>query len=119
MREARVLSRIEDPKVPPDWKDDRIARSPSAKVHAVGHDPAGRLRYRYHDNHRERKEREKFEPVPGPADRLPEVRRFTSYHLGRKRPGREKVFAHLAQNGPNEVFTHGQRSDSMLTLAKE
>jgi DNA topoisomerase I len=119
VREGRVLSRIEDPKVPPAWKDDRIARSPSAKVHAVGHDPAGRLRYRYHDNHRERKEREKFEPVPGPADRLPEVRRFTSYHLGRKRLGREKVFAHLAQNGPNEVHTHGQRSDSMLTLAKE
>jgi hypothetical protein len=88
-------------------------------VHAAGHDPAGRLRYRHHDNHRERKEREKFEPVPGPADRLPEVRRFTSNHPGRKRLEREKVFARFAQNGPNEVFTHGQSSVSMSTLAKE
>jgi DNA topoisomerase-1 len=118
VREGRVLSRIEDPKVPPDWKDDRIARSPSAKVYAVGCDPAGRLRYRYHDNHRERKEREKFEPVRGLADRLPEVRRCTSNHPGRKRLGREKVFARFAQNGPNGVFTHSQRFDSMSTLAR-
>ena len=53
VREERVLTRIEDLKVPPDWKRARIARSPSAKAHAVGYDPAGRLRYRYHDNHRE------------------------------------------------------------------
>ena len=92
VREGRVLARIEDPRLPPAREDARIARSPSAKVHAVGYDPAGRLRYCYHDNYRERREREKFEPVPALADRLPEVRRFTSNHLGRKRLGREKVF---------------------------
>ena len=118
MREGRVLARIEDPRLPPAREDARIARSPSAKVHAVGYDPAGRLRYRYHDNYRERREREKFEPVPALADRLPEVRRFTSNHLGRKRLGREKVFARFAQNGPNGVFTHSQRFDSMSTLAR-
>ena len=102
--------------MPPAWKDARIARSPSAKVHAVGYDPAGRLRYRYHENYREREER--FELLLALADRLPEMRRFTSNHLGRKRLGREKVFPRLAQNGPNEVFTHSQRSGSMSMLAR-
>lgn len=32
VREERVLSRIENLKVPPAWKEARIARSPRAKV---------------------------------------------------------------------------------------
>jgi DNA topoisomerase I len=79
-------------KVPPARGDARIARSPSAKVHAVGYDPAGRLRYRYHDNYREREERFELLPLLALADRLPEMRRFTSNHPGRKRLEREKVF---------------------------
>jgi hypothetical protein len=39
------LSRIENLKVPPAWDEVRIARSPSAKVQAVGYDSAGRLRH--------------------------------------------------------------------------
>ena len=38
VREDRVLARIEDLKVPPAWEDARIARSPSAKVQAIGYD---------------------------------------------------------------------------------
>ena len=41
VREERVLSRIEDLKVPPAWEEARIARSPQAKVQAVGYDSAG------------------------------------------------------------------------------
>ena len=41
-----VLTRIEDLKVPPAWRDVRIARAPSAKVQAIGYDSAGRLQYR-------------------------------------------------------------------------
>ncbi len=36
VREGRVLRRIENLKVPPAWEDARIARSPSAKVQAIG-----------------------------------------------------------------------------------
>lgn len=43
VREERVLARIENLKVPPAWEDARIARSPSAKVQAIGYDSAGRL----------------------------------------------------------------------------
>src|SRR5918997_1048429 len=93
VREERVLSRIENLKVPPAWENARIARSPSAKVQAVGYDSAGRLQYRYHDKYRERKEREKFERILRFADRLPEMRRITSNHLRRKHLDREKVLA--------------------------
>jgi DNA topoisomerase-1 len=56
--EQRVLTRIENLKVPPAWEDARIARSPSAKVQAVGYDSAGRIQYLYSTRYREHKERE-------------------------------------------------------------
>ncbi len=93
VREERVLERIDGLKVPPAWEEARIARSPSAKVQAVGYDSAGRVQYRYHPKYRERKEREKFERLLLFADRLPEMRRVTSGHLSRKKLGREKVLA--------------------------
>jgi DNA topoisomerase-1 len=93
VREERVLARIEDLKVPPAWEDARIARSPSAKVQAIGYDSAGRLQYRYHDKYRERRDREKFERILDFADRLPEMRRVTSRHLRHEHLDREKVLA--------------------------
>ena len=93
VREERVLRRIGNLKVPPAWDEARIARSPSAKVQAIGYDSTGRLQYRYHEKYRERKEREKFERVLDFAGRLPEMRRITSNHLRHKHLDREKVLA--------------------------
>ena len=97
MREKRVLSRIENLKVPPAWDEVRIARSPSAKVQAVGYDSAGRLQYLYHPKYRERKEREKFERVLRFSDALPLMRRTTSNHLRHKHLNREKVLAAMTR----------------------
>ena len=72
VREERVLSRIEYLKVPPAWDEARIARSPRAKVQAVGYDSAGRVQYLYSARYREQKEHEKFERVlrlPTPCPR--------------------------------------------------
>ncbi len=93
VREERVLTRIENLKAPPAWEEARIARSPSAKVQAVGYDSAGRLQYLYHPKYRERKEQEKFERVLRFADALPKMRKTTSAHLRRKHLDREKVLA--------------------------
>src|SRR5918998_1036746 len=81
VREERVLTRIENLKVPPAWEDARIARSPSAKVQAIGYDSEGRLQYLYHPKYREKKERQKFERILRFADVLPEMRRVRSKHL--------------------------------------
>ncbi len=43
VREEKVLTRIENLKVPPAWEKVRIARGPSATVQTVGYDTAGRL----------------------------------------------------------------------------
>jgi DNA topoisomerase-1 len=83
--------------VPPAWEDARIARSPSAKVQAVGYDSEGRLQYLYHPKYREKKEREKFERILRFADALPEMRRITSNHLRRKDLDREKVLAAMTR----------------------
>jgi DNA topoisomerase-1 len=95
--EERVLTRIENLKVPPAWEDARIARSPSARVQAIGYDSEGRLQYLYHPKYREKKEREKFERILRFADALPEMRRITSNHLRRKDLDREKVLAAMTR----------------------
>jgi DNA topoisomerase I len=97
VREERVLTRIENLKVPPAWEEARIARSPSAKVQAIGYDSAGRLQYLYHPRYRERKEREKFERILSFAAALPGMRRITSNHLRRKDLDREKVLAAMTR----------------------
>ncbi len=97
VREERVLSRIENLKVPPAWEDARIARRPSAKVQAVGYDSAGRLQYLYHSRYRERKEREKFERLLHFSDALPEMRRVTSKHLRHRHLDRKKVLAAMTR----------------------
>jgi DNA topoisomerase I len=97
VREERVLTRIENLKVPPAWEEARIARSPSAKVQAIGYDSAGRLQYLYHPRYRERKEREKFERILRFADALPGMRHLTSNHLRHKDLDREKVLAAMTR----------------------
>ena len=97
VREERVLRRIENLKVPPAWEDVRIARSPAARVQAIGYDSAGRLQYLYHPRYRERKEREKFERILRFSDALPRMRHTTSNHLRRKYLDREKVLATMTR----------------------
>lgn len=97
VRQERVLTRIENLKVPPVWKEARIARGPSAKVQAVGYDSAGRVQYLYHPRYRERKEREKFERILRFSDALPQMRRTTSEHLRREGLDREKVLATMTR----------------------
>ena len=95
--EQRVLTRIENLKVPPAWEDARIARGPSAKVQAVGYDSAGRIQYLYSTGYRHHKEREKFERVLRFADALPRMRKLTSDHLRRKELGPDKVLAAMTR----------------------
>lgn len=93
VREEKVLERIGSLKVPPAYRDVRVARGPSAKVQAVGYDSAGRLQYVYDPAYREKKEREKFERVLRFADTLPNMRETTSGHLRHEKLDREKVLA--------------------------
>ena len=97
VQEDRVLERINGLKVPPAWREARIARGPSAKVQAVGYDSAGRLQYLYSARYRETKEREKYERVLRFADVLPKMRSITSGHLSHEKLDREKVLATMTR----------------------
>ena len=112
--EERVLGRIEGLRIPPAYRDVRIARGPSAKVQAVGYDSEGRLQYVYNPKYRERKEREKFERVLRFADRLPEMRRQTSKHLRHDKLDREKVLACMTRLMNAAYFRVGEERYARL-----
>src|SRR5215217_3132068 len=97
VREERVLTRIENLKVPPAWEEACIARGPLAKVQAIGYDSAGRLQYLYNPKYRGRKEREKFERILHFSDAMPQMSRITSNHLRHKYLDREKVLAAMTR----------------------
>jgi DNA topoisomerase-1 len=97
VREERVVTRIENLMVPPAWEGTRIARSPSAKVQAIGYDSEGRLQYLYHPKYREKKEREKFARILRFSEALPGMRSITSSHLRHECLDREKVLAAMTR----------------------
>ena len=126
VREERVLTRIENLKVPPAWEDARIAQGPSAKVQAVGYDSAGRLQYLYHPNYRARKELEKFDRILRFADALPEMRRITTNHLRHKYLDREKVLAAMTRlmnaayfRVGEERYAKNNRTHGITTLRRK
>lgn len=93
VRENKVLRRIEELKIPPAYREVRVAPARSAKVQAVGYDSQGRLQYVYNPAYRAKKEMEKFARIRLFAKRLPDMRRKTSAHLRHKDLDREKVLA--------------------------
>src|SRR5919202_2334110 len=126
VREERILARIENLKVPPAWKDVRIARNPSAKVQAIGYDSAGRLQYLYHPMYRERKEREKFERILRFSDALPEMRRITNNLLRHKYLDRKKVLAAMTRlmnaayfRVGNEQYAKRNKTYGIATLRRK
>jgi DNA topoisomerase-1 len=110
-------------KVPPAWKDVRIARSPNAKILATGYDKAGRLQYIYNPKFRAHQEKEKFERILQFARALPRMRRITSQHLRHKQLDKQKVLAAIVQlmdrayfRVGNEVYAKENQSYGLTTI---
>jgi DNA topoisomerase-1 len=76
------IERIESLVIPPAWKDVWISPRPSAKLQATGIDAAGRRQYLYHAKYREQQEQAKFDKLVRFAERLPDLRKTMSDHLG-------------------------------------
>lgn len=110
-------------KVPPAWKDVKIARSPNAKILATGYDKAGRLQYIYNPKFRAHQEKEKFERILQFARALPRMRRVTSQHLRHKQLDKQKVLAAIVQlmdrayfRVGNEVYAKQNQSYGLTTI---
>jgi DNA topoisomerase-1 len=80
--DPEVLQRIAELAIPPAWEDVWICPYPNGHLQATGTDAAGRKQYRYHDNWRLRRDREKFDDMVRFARALPALRRRVAADLG-------------------------------------
>jgi DNA topoisomerase I len=72
--DADVIERISALAIPPAWDDVWICSDPRGHVQATGIDAAGRKQYRYHDDWRAHRDRQKFDRMLDFARRLPKLR---------------------------------------------
>jgi DNA topoisomerase-1 len=86
-------SRIRALRIPPAWKDVAIAKSPRARLQAVGRDSKGRWQYRYSEAAVREREEKKYRRLLVFGRALPRMRREIA--RGLRLPGlpREKVMA--------------------------
>ena len=95
--DEKLLARIAKLRIPPAWRDVRIARGEAAPLQAVGVDKKGRVQYRYHNRFRAQREEEKFRRVVEFGEALPELRRRVRAGLQRDTIDREKVLAAIVR----------------------
>jgi DNA topoisomerase I len=88
-----TLERIRELAIPPAWKDVWICADERGHLQAVGTDAAGRRQYRYHEQWRARRDREKFERMLEFARVLPKLRRRVARDLRGDDVSRERVLA--------------------------
>jgi DNA topoisomerase IB len=97
VEDAETLDRIRTLAVPPAWTDVWISPWPNGHIQAVGTDKAGRRQYRYHDQWRVHRDREKFERVLDFAAVLPVVRARIARDLAEEGLGHDRVLAAIVR----------------------
>jgi DNA topoisomerase IB len=90
---AEVRARIEQLAIPPAWADVWICPDENGHLQAVGTDAAGRRQYRYHNDWRTARDREKHDRVLTLGRRLVDVRTEVVARLGESGLGRDRVLA--------------------------
>ena len=88
-----TLRRIRSLAIPPAWEDVWICPDERGHLQAVGTDVAGRKQYRYHDDWRVRRDRQKFDRVLRFGAHLPAIREETAAALDRRGVPRERALA--------------------------
>jgi DNA topoisomerase IB len=86
-------ARIRALAIPPAWEDVWICPLANGHIQAVGTDARGRRQYRYHDDWRRRRDREKFEQMLDFGRALPRLRRRAAREVRGREPTRERVLA--------------------------
>jgi DNA topoisomerase IB len=91
--DPELIARIKGLVIPPAWQDVWISPDPRGHIQAVGTDAAGRRQYRYHDDWRTARDRDKHDRVLTLGSRLVEVRTEVVTRLGTSGLGRDRVLA--------------------------
>jgi DNA topoisomerase-1 len=117
------LSYLKSLRVPPAWRDVKIAANRSAKVLATGVDDAGRLQYIYHPDFRAKQEQAKFERTLAFARALPKLRRQVDKDIARRQLDYRKVMACIVSimdrtyiRIGNEQYARDNQSYGLTTL---
>jgi DNA topoisomerase-1 len=97
VQDEKTLARIRKLRIPPAWKEVRIARSDSAPLQAVGVDKKGRTQYLYHLRFRAQREEAKFRRVVEFGESLPELRRRVRGDLKGDALDRQRVIAAMVR----------------------
>jgi DNA topoisomerase I len=93
VRDRRSLERIDALRIPPAWRDVRIAASPRSRIQAWGFDARNRKQYRYHDRAVERRELRKYYRMRQLAKSLPKMREVLRHDAASRDPTRQTVAA--------------------------
>src|SRR6202012_1435193 len=95
--DQETLDRIRSLAVPPAWTDVWICPWPNGHIQAVGTDAAGRRQYRYHDQWRLERDRDKFDRTVEFAVGLPRLRTRVRRDLAADDLGRNRVLAAIVR----------------------
>src|SRR5215212_11612324 len=95
--DEKTLARIRKLRIPPAWRNVRIARGDSAPLQAVGVDAKGRTQYLYHPKFRAQREEAKFRRVVEFGEALPALRRRVRADLQRDDLDRDRVLAAIVR----------------------
>ena len=87
------VARIKSLAIPPAWQDVWICPDPEGHIQAVGTDAAGRRQYRYHEEWRRARDREKHDRVLTLGRTLADARGELTTRLREKGLGRDRVLA--------------------------
>jgi DNA topoisomerase I len=93
VRDRRSLQRIDALRIPPAWRDVRIAASPRNRIQAWGFDARNRKQYRYHERAVERRELRKYYRMRELAKSLPKMRAILHRDAAQRDFSRQTVAA--------------------------
>jgi DNA topoisomerase-1 len=79
--DPEVLERIAQLAIPPAWREVWICMDPRGHLQATGLDAAGRKQYRYHDDWRTHRDRQKFDSMIAFGHALAKLRRRVARDL--------------------------------------
>jgi DNA topoisomerase-1 len=97
IRDEKTIARIQRLRIPPAWRNVRIAPSESSPLQAVGVDKKGRTQYLYHQRFRQQREEAKFKHVVEFGESLPALRRRVRADLKKSELDRDKVLATMVR----------------------
>ncbi|HVT02760.1 MAG TPA: DNA topoisomerase IB, partial [Thermoanaerobaculia bacterium] len=95
--DPKTIARIQKLRIPPAWKEVRIAISDRAPLQVLGVDKKGRTQYLYNSLFRRQREEEKFQRVVEFGEALPGLRGRVRADLSRNDLGRQQVLASIVR----------------------